>query len=445
MTSTGAATSRGARRKDRDLSALPPRANEWHDRAALLADRKQAVTILHRADLGLRPFLATGTAVGIAALAIILVANLLDPIVSGEDGSGTLVIGALFAMLGIGLSTQQLARAYRRARAVRRRLFAWEDLERTPEARALPAGNIPAELVTPFDARDSSKFDHIARNASIDLQLMHSETPLIARSLLPAAPLLFGFICILAGAVRDYRWPIRLGLVLSGSLLLVTGALGAGKAIQRGWRRSVQSRQLAVEVERWRAERALREPSAPPAPAPGRPVIAMVVVGTLAAGLVGVLVLRIASATPAALAIVGLIATVGATAVGAAIVRSQWRTARLRRRFPPGAADAGVRTVPDPAMAPPPGGHPLTAVTRSRPAHGILLVYADRVALHTTDGRSAVVPVADLLGAVLVPPDYPGGPATLDLLLPDGTHLAMRTRRIRHLRTALEAAGVRVV
>jgi hypothetical protein len=139
-------------------------------------------------------------------------------------------------------------------------LFAWEDIEATAEARALPPGELSPDLLTPFDARGSSDYERVARHTLIDLYLMPFENSLLVRAMLAPLPLLPGAVMIGAIFAPDIAddWAFRVGFPVAGLLLFSTGAIGFGKVIQRGWRRTMQWRRLRADVVAWWDEKADR-------------------------------------------------------------------------------------------------------------------------------------------------------------------------------------------
>ncbi|MEV0600033.1 hypothetical protein AB0I82_12155 [Streptomyces sp. NPDC050315] len=431
-----------ARRRRGEPYPAPGPVQAYPNRAALLRERAQALNSLVREDFSRLRGLGFLLCAGVLVVAVALgVGSVTDAVQAGIDGESERLrsdlIGTPATVVAAGIALLGLRAIRSRDRLRWQRIRAWYVLERTPAARALPTGDIPAEL-EPADERPRV-LDRYVRYQGLHL-----------RGNCGCVALLACAICLLIVLVNgDTASPFT---IMGAAALLTAGAL-AWQVVSKYARRSrwsgEQKSAQVTERNRHIFRERLTEPEAnKQAAAMPRYLLAAVVIAPT------VLVLgAICVARPRTAANLGGIA---AMALGILLLLLPFvLVARLRERR---ALKAAART----AAAALPAGSAFYAVDfglNEDVAHDTEAAVWDRgparagaaaltdSAVHLREPAGAALDIAltDVLGAVHSTPAPWLADGSLDLHLHSGEAIELRTPQHKHLATDLASAGVRVL
>lgn len=377
-----------------DLSGFTP-----HTRAELLAARAAAVTELRRRVFSVPRALRAAPWV----LALVVVGAVAGTS-SDDEPLPLLVCAALVVAAGWRLAVHA-----RRGRELRRKLHAWEDADRRTSWLGLPAGEVEAEHLTAYDARDRDDVAEVVARVEASEQAAVLDLRLVLVSLLSGIPLLVGLVLavdLLFLSEPPPLWRV-LGAVASG--LAAWSALAVvGRDWSEAYRRQQRFNRAGLESGLYLARQAAHaghpasaEPRAS-APAAARWAVVVVLVAVVA--LLGG---RLVTAAPEALLVVGSgLVLAGLVAVG--LVRHRNR---------------GVRVLPLRA----PGPTVLEAPAR----HVRVRRDAGRLVLEPVGGRGEPVEV-DLEGVLAVVPARVRSPfsAAGVALLTDGMPIVLHGRGV---------------
>lgn len=256
---TDTAPRRVSRKSAVDLPGMAPLPESFSTRADLLKARADAWQVLHRADMSARR--ATKSA-GLVLLSVPFFALLSaafqppDDISTEDPGTFGLVFGSTCGLTGAILSLAAF-RLTVRAREVGRRARSWRDLADQQAARALPAGEIPADLREPFDARYDSDFERHATTARVHLQVAPWEDRVLFRAALAGLGTGLSIALLLIG-FGNLRTPYFTGVLVAGLVLGVACGTQWVKAVRYSWLETKRWWRWGREFDTWRAERAAR-------------------------------------------------------------------------------------------------------------------------------------------------------------------------------------------
>ncbi|MFC6064265.1 hypothetical protein [Streptomyces ochraceiscleroticus] len=448
MTMTTADSGTGvaaARRRRGEPYPAPEPVEAYPDRAALLQERAQALNSLVREDFsrlrGLYFLVCAGLLVAAVALAA---GSATDAVQAGADGHGgermshdligfaATVVAAAAALLGL--------RSIRSRDRLRwQRIQAWYALERTPAARALPAGDIPAEL-EPADQHPRVRDRYIRNNG------LHLRGNLGAIVALACA---ISLLIVLTNADTA-----DLSLTVTGAAALVTTGVLAWRVTAKYSRRYrwAGQRQSVEATERNRT--IFRERLTAPATDTGAVTKPYQVLAAACMAAPTVVILgAVCIARPRTAANLGVIVA-GALGVFLLLlpfflVRRLRERRALHAAFPTAAAALPTGSTPyavhfglneDDA-------HDTEPATWDRgPARaGSAALTTSALHLRGPAGEALDITLTDILGAVHSP-QWPWlADGSLDLHLHTGEAIELRTPQHRHLATELASAGVRVL
>ncbi|MFI8998604.1 hypothetical protein [Streptomyces sp. NPDC053542] len=422
----------------------PDPVQAYPDRAALLRERAQALNSLVREDFSrLRALYFLGCAGLLVAAVALAAGSATDAVQAGADGHGgermsTDLITFAATVVAAGAALLGLRSIRSRDRLRWQRIRAWYVLERTRAARALPPGDIPAEL-EPADQHPPVR-DRYVRNQGLHL-----------RGNLGGIAVLVCAICLLV--VLTNADAVSVIPVTGAAALFTTGALAWQVAAKYGRRyRWAGERQSVQATERNR--RIFRERlTAPPTDTgavtkPYRVLIAACMVAPTVVILGGICIAR-----PRTAANLGVIV---AGALGVFLLLLPFfLVGRLRERR---ALHAAFHTA---AAALPAGSvpcavhfglneddsHDTEPATWDRgPARaGAAALTASAMHLRGPAGEALDIALTDILGAVYSTQAPWLGDGSLDLHLHAGETIELRTPRHKQLATDLTSAGVRVL
>ncbi len=132
-----------------------PQTLSWYDRSSLLRARAAATDVLASRSMALRHMLWSWLAAMVVAGGWCFAWVGLGWYLGLDDPEGAeLLVAAVFvivSLLAAGVAASAFRRVVRRCRAAHRLLEAWTALDRLPQARALPPGNIPQPLASTWD------------------------------------------------------------------------------------------------------------------------------------------------------------------------------------------------------------------------------------------------------------------------------------------------------
>ncbi|MGQ0630261.1 MAG: hypothetical protein ACT4P1_04405 [Sporichthyaceae bacterium] len=238
-----------------DLPPWPPPPESFTTRAQLLRARAGAIPPLHDANLSLRAFAKT-------TLLILLAAALYGVSIVGwaesESDPEAKVLGpvgaVVWAMLtGIPavLITWRVLRRTQHAREAGRRWRAWEDLPDTPEARALPPGDLAHDLRDLFDAQTRAVGSRHVMHGCDQLYSNPWSTRLLIRAAFTGLGLGLGGAVLAIGILGFEQGGA--GFVPAGALIFSGSAIQAYKGGRRAWRAQNQHSRDFKELALWRA------------------------------------------------------------------------------------------------------------------------------------------------------------------------------------------------
>lgn len=267
----------------------------------------------------------------------------------------------------------------------------WETADRTPQARALPAGDIAPALLTLWDGRDDAQ--QLARAWTAQAATRQSQV-LSTRGVFSSA---LAFMAAILGAVfvgtgDDFS----VSVVVAGVVLVVVGLTYSGAWIGDLLHRQRMANLVTAEYQAWLARQRHRGVESGEEP-PVAPVAAKLALGAVFAVLLVAFVLRVRSSSPLVLAVAAAVLVLVLVLAGAAA----WRA---RRPHVLGLW-SGTGTVLD---------HPRHGVVLRREGDHLVL---ESPSPHVRDASFAV---ADVLGVETEKrPAYPGLPRAVFVLLRD--------------------------
>lgn len=239
-----------------ELPGPPPPPGSWATRADLLRDRRKAVAALHQADLSLRTMLVTGLLVVAATCALATTGSAFMPVDDDEHRSTQVAtnisVGVIGAVVGAFLTWKAWRRTMR-AREVGLCRQGWEDLADDPAARALPRGDLPAELREPFDARNDPDAHDFVGTELVKRYVSPWENRLLARAAITGLAFVPGIAGLLAPTVSSD--PVAAGMCLGGAVLVAACAVQFTKSTQRGYRATQRWKKGRDEHQQWNAQR----------------------------------------------------------------------------------------------------------------------------------------------------------------------------------------------
>lgn len=268
---------------------------EWPTRAALLTERAARVRDLEHRRSGWRRDVLPGSAMLLAAFVGLGAAVGLED----DPSTGAVTAWWVVAALVIAALLVVLVRRARESRSIDAELRHWEGLDRTREARALPSGDVPEALTTPFDARDRPDLDRVyARQGGEALGRVYDTRALLWPGMRAVVPLVVGLVMVLSGAFSGDGTAAGAPSAVIGVVLMVA----AGTVIWRSWVEGFRRQQGAnrgYERQLYAARAAaLGRPS--PGEPDAVPLAARLVVGLIGLALVVLLVVRVSMASTAA-------------------------------------------------------------------------------------------------------------------------------------------------
>jgi hypothetical protein len=361
-------------------------------RAALLTERAERVTDLEHRRHGWRRDVVPAAMMGVATFVA------LGSVVALEDdpAHGTVAVWCVVAaVVTVGLLVVLLRRV-RASRTIDAELRRWAQLDRTRDARALPAGDVPAGLMTAFDARDRDDLADIASGqGGQDLGRVYDTRALVWPGLRAVVPFVVGVVLVLSGAFSGSGLVAGVPITVVGLVLLVAG----GTTIWTSWVEAYRRQQGVnggYEHTLYAARAAALGRSAPSTPQ-AVPLAARVVVAVIGVALVVLLVVRVARASTAAVLVAAAVLAVAGLLATVPLVR--------RRRLHVVPQTSGGPTVLDA-----PGRPPVT-------------VELDGERLVVRDLSGAMAPAEVPLGAVLAVVDvrlgYPFAPPAVGIVTAD--------------------------
>lgn len=214
-------------------------------------------------------------------------------------------------------------------------LLAWETAER--RARSLPPGYVRPDLRMPFDARQDADFDDVALVAETWAEFRPSAWWLIKRAIPIGIGLLVGFLLVAEG-FGDSPVALAVTLGVAGGYLLTCCLVSAAGMFRMAWRLRRIWQAHKSEIRAWRVERVGPVAAAEVERAWGRRRAR--IVAPFFAVSVLVLVVRLSTSSPEAVALAVAVVAVGGLVTGVVLL-----VRRLRRR-PASPAEHDLTAVP---------------------------------------------------------------------------------------------------
>ncbi|MEV6313656.1 hypothetical protein [Streptomyces sp. NPDC051776] len=425
--------------------------SSYPDRAALLRDRADSLRVLIRADLSRpRALLFLLCAVAMSCFPVLAPGLFVDAI-AGDDSTATeLAVAFTLTATALGVFGVIPALTLHRMRGRSRHRWSaiqrWVVLDRHPEARALPAGNIPESLALPYDLRQGNVREGTpTKGVEVPEEYGSGQFPHIRWLTAVVLCVTSVMLVIVVIAVEGIKDPPRIGLAVAlGVFALCMGSVVNKVGTRSGWC-SDERRLRRLEESRMERSAALLaghasdEISVPAKRFPSEIVwfaLPLIVVG------VGYITNRPDDATGYAVAasVSGIVLALGVVVISSSRFREQRQfrvVATSIAAHCPGEVFP-VRHGLQPENLVPNRG--LESWDFGPPRVSGLVLGEDSLLLCRTDGASHEVPFSDLLGAVVLRvPRH-----DIELLQCDGQALQIRSTEPQSIIDALREAGVRV-
>lgn len=278
----------------------------WPTRAELLRSRAERLRELEQHRYGWRRDVRPGAAMLLAGFLSLSATLELE-----DDPSGaSLAIWWTLVAVALGLLLAAVIRRALDSRKLDAELRSWADLDRTRAARALPPGDIPHELLTPFDARDRPDLDAVVWRAGARSTARLYDTRALAwPGLRATVPWCLGLVLLLGGALSDDGLAAGLPVALVGGVTLIAASAAIWASWTEGFRRQ-QRLNDSFWGQLYAARAAALTGTTPSAPG-SVPLAARVAVGVVGLVMVGVLVIRLSMSSMLAILIAfGILAAI---------------------------------------------------------------------------------------------------------------------------------------
>ncbi|MER7398331.1 hypothetical protein ABT381_22805 [Streptomyces sp. NPDC000151] len=431
-----------ARRRRGEPYPAPEPVQAYPNRAALLRERAQALESLVREDFSrLRGLGFLGCAALLVAAVALGAGSVTDAVQAGADGEGGRLGQNLLGFAGTvviaGAALLGLRSIRSRDRLRWQRIRAWYVLERIPAARALPAGDIPAEL-EPADQRPRV-LDRYVRDRGLHLRGNLGGIAVLACAVF--------FLVVLANGDTASSTTVMgaTALFTAGALAWQVTAKYARRYRWSGERESAQGTERNRGIFRERLT--VPEAGEPSGTNRSYRVVALMIAPTVVV-LGAVCMVRPRTAANLGVAAAGALGIVILLLPFVLVARLRERRARraaartAEAALPAGTAPYAVSFGLNEDVA-----HDTEAATWDRgPARaGAAALTASAIHLRGPAGEALDIALADVLGAVHSAPAPWLGDGSLDLHLHSGEAIELCTPQHRQLATGLASAGVRVL
>lgn len=400
-----------------------PDPDRWQSRDTLLRDQADAVTAWSRTYNGVWALLRLVLAAAVLTFGLLLAGFAASE--SIDDGGASGLIVALILLVITVWPGRMLLKAARQRDDMIDTLAAWQDVDASDRARALP-GNPAADLRTPWDARFDSDFDAVVSRNAGQTRIALGENGTLLRSVLGGIGLAIGLVLVGVAVTSFDRPVVAVGAALGG--LTMVGAAGAAvwAAMTYTYRTQVRENRMAAErpmLEAARNARGLGEAVAMPAVNP----VAKVAFGGVLALIVVIVAVRVAAASPVALAIVVAILVLAVAALIAVWLRQRAADVAHSSQVAGGIGSSDAVF----------GGrvrHARYGLTTDSGRPGALVVAHDQVTLHgngTAESERVTVTRGDLIAVVPLPARGVWRRRGLALVLSDESAAVIHTRFAR--------------
>ncbi|MCD9197094.1 hypothetical protein [Aeromicrobium wangtongii] len=359
----------------------------WTTRGELLTERAARLSELERERYGWRRDVKPGAAM-LVAMALSMYVTL-----AREDDPSTRTTAIWWGITAVAVAALLLVlwQRVRTSRAMDRERLAWAGADRTRDARGLPPGEIPDELLTIFDARDRPDLEEVSSRVGLTTLGRIRDTRLLWPAFRAIPAWCFSVVLLAAGLTSDDAGD-GLPLAVVGAIVLVATSTTVWMTWVEAFRRQQDHNGTGYDRQLYAARaEALGGPTAvDPGPVP---LAARIAVGVLALAITAALVLRVATASALALLVVLAIFALAALLIAPPLLR------RRALHVVPQTTDGG--TVLDPP--------------RRRVAVDLV---DDAIVIRAVAGdvAPATIPVSDVLTVVDVRLGYPFAPPAVGIV-----------------------------